>query len=154
MPRTGLAVERSASRAAATVGLLLPALLLSAAPARGELAFFATGRALSVAGHRVEAGQIVLLLRNGGEMTVPATMLTGFAPDEVPQEEPAAPRGGVSADADSAAPPDHLIQHPEFDALIRRAAAIHGVDVSLVRAVVQVESGYQPASAPGRARWG
>ena len=31
-----------------------------------------------------------------------------------------------------------------YDPLIRKAAAEHGVDASLVRAVIQVESAYQP----------
>ena len=42
--------------------------LACAAPASAEIVFFASGRSLSVSGHRVDGETIVLILRGGGEM--------------------------------------------------------------------------------------
>ena len=63
--------------------------LAAAAPARAELAFFSTGRVMSVKGHRVEGDQIVLLPRGGGEITCAHRLVTRIEPDEVPYPEPA-----------------------------------------------------------------
>jgi len=108
--------------------------LASAADASADLVLLDNGRHLSVKSHRVEGESIVLVLRNGGEIVCARSRVTSIAPDEVPDPEPSP----QTADP-SEAPPEV----PYAD-LIATMATRHGVDPHLVRAVVQVESGYQP----------
>lgn len=132
------------------VGSLLPrratlvavcALLLGPAHAvRAELVFLASGRALSVSGHRIEGRSVVLTLRSGGEVVCDASLVARIEPDEVawPQQVPAAPAlvvGGPAAEAPSATP---------YEELIQPIAARHGVEPALVRAIVDTESGFAP----------
>jgi soluble lytic murein transglycosylase-like protein len=68
---------------------------------------------------------LVLLLKGGGEMGVPASVVRGFVPDEV-VEEVAGPPGS------------------DLRALAVEAARRHGLPPELVLAVVAVESGFRP----------
>jgi Transglycosylase SLT domain len=100
-----------------------------------ELVFLNTGRSLSVRSHRVEGDHIVLSLRGGGEVICEASLIERIAPDEVPYPEPEPPAVG----------PASLGPVP-YGEIIDRAASRQGVDPRLVRAVIQVESGYQAAA--------
>ena len=100
--------------------------------ASAELVFLASGRVLSVKGHRVEGDSIVLVLRGGGEAVCDLSQVVRVAPDEVAYPDPAA----AGDDASGAAAP--------FAELIDRASAAHRVDPGLVRAMIQVESAYRP----------
>jgi hypothetical protein len=111
-------------------------LALGVAPAQAELAYFATGRTLSIKAHRVDGNSLVLMLRNGGEITCDASTIARFTPDEVPYPEPE-PEPVV---AKAAAPPGPVVP---FGELIDRFSTEHGVDAQLVRAVIQVESAYR-----------
>jgi hypothetical protein len=64
------------------------AVLGIAEPARAELVFFASGRSMSVKGHRVEGNSLVLMLRAGGEIVCDPATITRITPDEVPYPEP------------------------------------------------------------------
>jgi soluble lytic murein transglycosylase-like protein len=117
-------------------------LLCVATPVRAELVYFTTGRALSVSAHRIEGDSLVLTLRNGGEVVCDRALVTRIAPDEVPYPEPQAP---VLPAAEP--PPAETGQGPDrsaYNEIINRVAAREGVDPRLVRAVIEVESGYQP----------
>ncbi len=107
--------------------LLLAALLLFPATAGADIALLSTGATMKVSGQRIEGDTVVLLVKGGGEVGVPAAMLRGLVPDEVIEE--------VRPTAD--APVD-------FERLVAEAAERHGLDPALVRAVVGVESGFQP----------
>jgi hypothetical protein len=109
--------------------------VFSAAPARAELVFFASGRSMSVKGHQIDGDTLVLTLRSGGEVICERTAITRIEPDEVPYPEPQVERSAT-------VPP---IDHPEqrYAAIIDQASAAQGVDPRLVRAVIQVESAYQ-----------
>lgn len=96
---------------------------------------------MSVQSHRQEGRDLVLMLRGGGEMVIDPALIGSIGPDEVPYPEPAATAPATPAPA---APQVTLALNRQFDPLIRRLAAEHGVDASLVRAVIQVESAYQP----------
>ena len=109
-------------------------LALGIAPAQAELAYFATGRTLSIKAHRVDGNSLVLMLRGGGEITCDASTIARFMPDEVPYPEP------ELVAAEVAAPPAAIVPYAE---LIDRFSMEHGVDAKLVRAVIQVESAYQ-----------
>jgi soluble lytic murein transglycosylase-like protein len=124
----------------------LAGLFLLAGPAtvRAELVFFSTGRVMSVKAHRVEGGNIVLLPRGGGEITMGASIIARIEPDEVPYPEPEAERVALAQDLG----PQPLVDHgnPRYDPIIDRVSAEQGVDAKLVRAVIQVESGYQESA--------
>jgi soluble lytic murein transglycosylase-like protein len=129
---------------ARAVVLPLAALIVGAVPAHADLVYFTSGRSLSVKAHRFEDGKLVLALRGGGEIICDPGAVARIAPDEVPYPEPPTP----------ASKPDVVLPNDETDAaaanplaftpIIERASARHGVDPRLVRAVIQVESAYQP----------
>jgi hypothetical protein len=117
--------------------------LMCLAPARqasAELLSFAGDRTMSVKSHRFEGDQIVVLLRGGGEMTFDRSLIIRIDPDEVPYDEPAP--AAVLGDA-FLQTPGLLIENTAYDPLIQQASAAHGVDVRLVKAVIQTESAYQ-----------
>jgi hypothetical protein len=120
--------------------------LLAAAPAKAELVYFNTGRTLSVKAHRVEGDSLVLVLRSGGEMVCESSIVSRFAPDEVPYPEPEAevPPAPVQATA---------IAGPYSD-IIERVAAEQNVPAKLVRAVIQVESGYNERARSNKGAMG
>lgn len=113
------------------------AVLVCATPAQAELVFFATGRTMSVKSHRAEGDSLVLTLRAGGEIVCDASTVARITPDEVPYPEPEAPQPAPAPiQADATAVP--------YGEIIDRVAAEQGVNAKLVRALVQVESAYQP----------
>jgi soluble lytic murein transglycosylase-like protein len=115
-------------------------IIVSASTAHAELAFFASGRSLSVKAHRVDGDSLVLTLRTGGEVICDPSTIVRFAPDEVPFPEPEP----VRANAATAAPSgDGTQADPRYAEMIDRMSAAHGVDARLVRAVIQVESAYE-----------
>jgi soluble lytic murein transglycosylase-like protein len=112
----------------------LALLTLLGASARAEIALLSSGLTLKLDGHRVEDDQVVLSLKGGGEMAVPAGTVRGFVPDEVLDEVAAVPAGDLRE-------------------LAAAAARRHGLDPGLVQAVVAVESGFRPgAISPKGAR--
>jgi soluble lytic murein transglycosylase-like protein len=120
----------------ALASIVAATVLASATPAHAELVFFSTGRTMSVKGHRTEGESLVLQLRSGGEIVCDAATVARIAPDEVPYPEP-------EAEAAAAAPIEATSEVP-YGAIIDKFAAEQGVDAKLVRALVQVESAYQP----------
>jgi soluble lytic murein transglycosylase-like protein len=113
------------------------AVLACAAPAHAELVFFSTGRTMSVKSHRVDGDSLVLTLRSGGEIVCDTASVSRIAPDEVPYPEP-------EVEAAPAAPVQVAATEVPYGALIDKFATEQGVDAKLVRALVQVESAYQP----------
>ena len=111
------------------------AVLLSAAPARAELAYFQSGRTLSIKEHRLDGEKLVLTLRNGGQIICDASVIARFAPDEVPYPEPEPEPAPTAAGSSPVVP---------YGEVIDRVASEQGVPSKLVRAVIQVESAYQP----------
>jgi soluble lytic murein transglycosylase-like protein len=113
---------------------------LHASFADAELVFFSTGRSLSVKGHRAEGESLVLVLRGGGEMVCQTSQVARIEPDEVPYPEPE----NVS-DENIPVPIQQadLRSESRYDPIIDKVAARHGVDATLVRAVIQVESAYE-----------
>jgi len=94
--------------------------------AQADIALLASGTTLKVTAQRREGSMVVLSLKGGGEVGVPATELRGVVPDEVLDEViPAA--GGK-----------------ELAAMVIAAARRHSLDPDLVQAVVAVESGFRP----------
>jgi soluble lytic murein transglycosylase-like protein len=112
-------------------------------PASADLVYLQTGRTLSVKAHRIEGDTAVLILRGGGEVRCAVDLITRVAPDEVPYPEPAAPQQAAETQTQPVVPP--LESRPYGD-IIDALSAEHGVDARLVRAVIEVESRYEPAA--------
>src|SRR5437870_10764810 len=133
-------------------GFVLCTLLLSittAAPARAELVFFQSGRAMSVRAIRSDGDQIVLQLRSGGDIHCDKSLIVKVEPDEVEYPE----------DVLQALPfaRSVLFQPPaipeQYRDLVTKTAARHGVDPRVVSALIQVESAYHSrAVSPKGAR--
>ena len=122
--------------------LLAVLALFIATPASAELIFFSEQRTMSVAGHRFEGDRIIVSLRGGGEMTFDRALVTRIAPDEVafPVERPAP----VMAEAPAVRKSHTLVTVTPYDPIIASASDRHGVDARLLKAVIQVESAFQP----------
>jgi soluble lytic murein transglycosylase-like protein len=106
-------------------------------PARAELVYFSSGRALSVKAIRSHGDLLVLKLRAGGEITCDRDLIANVAPDEVEYPEE------VLEPAPSKVKGQPAVIPAQFRPLVTAAAAKHGVDERLIHAVIQVESGYQ-----------
>jgi len=119
---------------------------MDAAPARAELVFFESGRAMSVRAIRSDGDSIVLQLRSGGEIRCDKSLIVRVEPDEVeyPEDAPEAPSLATTAVEPSTIP-------DRYRALVTQTAAKHGVDVRVVSALIQVESAYhsRPVSPKG-----
>ena len=109
------------------VSLLLIALALWGAEARAEIAILTNGQTMKIKGRRAEGDTVLLSLKGGGEVGVPASQVRGFVPDEV-LDEVVAPAG----------------TRAELEALAADVARRHGLDPALVLAVATIESGFQP----------
>jgi hypothetical protein len=119
--------------------ILIAALLLltAATPARAELVFFPSGRAMSVKAIRSDGDELVLQLRSGGEIRCDKSLIIKVEPDEVEYPE----------DVLQALPFARVIIEPaaipaQYRDLITKSAALHGVDARVVDALIQVESAY------------
>ncbi len=100
-------------------------LSLLAIPVRAEIAVLDNGMTLKVTARRAEGDMVFLSLKDGGEVGVPAAVVRGFVPDEVLDEVAPGTNGG------------------DLRSLAEAAARRHGLDPSLVMAVVAVESGFR-----------
>ena len=121
--------------------------LLSAAPASADLVFFATGRSFSVKSVRYEGDNAVLTLRSGGEIECSRAVIAKVEPDEVPWPDPSADlqADAVAPVSAGAAPAVPVARPPaEYRELIGSLSRAHGVDESLVHAVIAVESAWKP----------
>jgi Transglycosylase SLT domain len=124
----------------------------SVLPAAAEIVFLNSGRTLSVKSHREEGESIILTLRAGGEVTFDKSLVDKIVPDEVPHPDPvveAAPEQAQSgADALS------VLQTTPYGEIISAMSEAHGVDPLLVRALIQVESKYNPRARSSKGAMG
>jgi soluble lytic murein transglycosylase-like protein len=121
------------------VGLIA---LAVATPASAELIFFSNDRTMSVASHRVEGDRLIVTLRGGGEMTFDRALIARIGPDEVayPEEAASAPQPSAIVAGSG------LIERTSYDPMIESASDRHGIDARIVKAVIQVESSFQPGA--------
>lgn len=131
-------------------------LLTTVVPASAEIVFLKSGRTLSVRSHKVDGERITLILRGGGEVTCDKNVVDKIEPDEVPyieppvetpQNQPTPPAGDVQQDSP-------MLDGTPYAEIIAAAAEAHGVDPMLVRALIQVESGYRPRARSPRGAMG
>lgn len=109
-----------------------------AASAHAEIVHLTSGRTLSVKGHRVDGERIVLTLRGGGDVNIDKSLVDRIVPDEVPYPE------ADAAERTEAPEPNTVTADTPYSDLIASISEAHGVDPNLVRALIQVESGYRP----------
>jgi hypothetical protein len=134
-------------------------LFLLPGEAAADIVVFKNGRTMSVKACRIAAEMATMLLREGGEVTFPASVVARVDPDEVPYPEPEAgsrePGTGITGDAAAfeTSPdrfpvagsrlPDEVLAARPFADLISTVAASYHVDARLVHAVIEQESNYQ-----------
>ncbi len=127
------------------LGLLLSAgafvLATSVAPVSAEIVFLTSGRTLSVKGHRVDGDSMVLTLRSGGQVIFDKSLVDKIEPDEVPYPEPELE---TVAFVSAVAQDRSILGSTPYGEIITAMSEAHGVDPLLVRALIQVESGYRP----------
>jgi soluble lytic murein transglycosylase-like protein len=128
--------------------LVLGAWLLFPGVSSAELVFFSSGRTMSVKAYRLEGDTIVLVLRAGGEIVCPQDLVVRIAPDEVPYPEPEE----IAAAAKAVAAASQFVTR--YADLIDSTAAAHGVEPRLVKALIQVESAYQPRATSRKGAMG
>lgn len=159
MPSAKLKVKRAEPTTRLVVGLfsLFTFHFALAGEAQADIVVFKNGRTMSVKSCTVDADNAVMRLRQGGEVTFPASLIARVDPDEVPySEEPEAgglePGTGAVAAVDSGLLPvpdpvarisDEVLASRPFADLISTVATAHNVDKRLVHAVIQQESDYQ-----------
>jgi hypothetical protein len=131
-------------------------LLRTALPASAEIVFLKSGRTLSVKSHKVDGERITLILRGGGEVTCDKTVVDKIEADEVPYIEPPVEMIGQPQDtlAAGAVQDRPMLDGAPYAEIIAAAAEAHGVDPMLVRALIQVESGYRPRARSPRGAMG
>ncbi|MGD8375817.1 MAG: lytic transglycosylase domain-containing protein [Acidobacteriota bacterium] len=135
--------------------ILAMALLLAAgAPALADEVQLSTGKVLAVASVRPQGDEVWLELAGGGTLAVPAERVVAV-------REVALPDAGRTGERDAAAevpggPPPRRVETTGsgVEALIRQAAARHGVDPGLVRAVIQAESAGDATAVSSRGAMG
>lgn len=125
---------------------LLPCAL--AREANAEIVVFKNGRTMSARSYKVDGSTATVVLREGGEVMFPASIVERVDPDEVPYPEPE--RGNEETAAKPETPsmpaalvPDEVLAARPFADLISTIAASHNVDARLVHAVIEQESNYQ-----------
>jgi soluble lytic murein transglycosylase-like protein len=107
--------------------------------ASADIALLTNDSILKVKTQRIEGDTVVLVLKDGGEVGMPAAMVRGIVPDEVLEEiRPTSAAFG----------PAELLE------LAAAAAQRHGLDPALVSAVVAVESGFQPQAVSAKGAQG
>ncbi len=122
--------------------------MLWSAPAAAKLAVFVDGRILKVADARLEGSEIVLDLKGGGTLRVPALRIDRVIADEVEESTSTTPFGNPDCPvswSDLELPEDLPYREP-----IATASRAADLDPWLVASVVQTESAFD-ARAVSRA---
>jgi soluble lytic murein transglycosylase-like protein len=121
---------------------LFAVLCLLAAPAiaQADLVHLKNGRVLSVESWRLEGETAVLVLRDGGQIEAPQSLIAEVLPDEYVR---AAPRAITAVNTPQGTPVG-------LPGLVAETASRYGVDVKLAQAVVKVESDYDPRAVSSK----
>ena len=143
--RTGSLACRM-TRFATFSGALLAAFLY-AAPLGAELIIFSDGRVTKADGYQVDGDEVEIRLRGGGSYRVDASLVERIVEDEVEVSEVEVREVGfdekVAYDLSYREERRPLFSSA-YDSIIAAEAKKHGVDASLVSAVIRAESNYEP----------
>lgn len=125
-----------------------------ASAASADIVVFKNGRTMSARSYKVVDDMATIVLRSGGEVTFPASVVDRVDPDEVPFDAPDEREAalvplaqGRPADTPALSPAamlseETLAKRP-YAELISTVAKAHAVDARLVHAVVEQESNYE-----------
>jgi soluble lytic murein transglycosylase-like protein len=124
------------------------AFVLMGVDAQADIVVFKNGRTMSVKSIAFAESTATMKLREGGEVTFPASIIARVEPDEVPypEDEPVASAETAVAVVPAAQPaliPEAVLAARPYADLITTVAAAHNVDARLVHAVIEQESNYQ-----------
>jgi hypothetical protein len=136
--------------------LLIGACLIlgvSVVSASAEIVYLTSGRTLSVKDHRQEGDVIILLMRAGGEVRCDKSLVEKVVPDEVPHPDPAA-EGASAGDEQNRVDSTSLLETTPYGEIISAISEANGVDPLLVRALIQVESKYNPRARSSKGAMG
>jgi len=125
-------------------GVALACALSAAVPSNAEFVYFPNGRAFSVRAVRSSGELLVLHLRNGGEVICSRDTIVRVEPDEVEYQDAETDGGPKPSRTPAAAVPS--LYRP----LVAAAAHRYDVDLQLVHAIIQVESGYRSRAVSPR----
>jgi soluble lytic murein transglycosylase-like protein len=130
---------------------ILSAALLAApffvAPIRAELIIFSDGRVTKADGFQVDGDEVEIRLRGGGSYRVDASLVERIVEDEVEVSEVEVREVGFDEKVayDLSYKEDRRpLFSTAYDSIIAAEAKKHGVDASLVSAVIRAESNYEP----------
>jgi soluble lytic murein transglycosylase-like protein len=120
------------------------------APAQADIVVFKNGRTMSARSYKVNGDTATIVLRAGGHVTFPASIVERVDPDEVPFDSPDTSEDarvglaqGKPLEQTAALVPEEILAARPFADLISTVAAAHNVDARLVHAVIEQESNYQ-----------
>ncbi|HVW03962.1 MAG TPA: lytic transglycosylase domain-containing protein [Vicinamibacterales bacterium] len=131
-------------------GLAAGLVFVSATPAQADVVRLTNGRTMTVDRARFDGEIVILLMRGGGEIRAPRSLVEELLPDEEPWARTAALR--ALANSPTAAAP-----RPDADALramVDRVARRVGVSPRLAHALVRVESNYNLLAVSHRGAMG
>lgn len=114
--------------------------------AGADIVIFKNGRTMSVKSCRLDTETATMRLREGGEVTFPASIVARVDPDEVAYPEDPVPADVVASatlEGKPALVPAEVLAARPYADLISTIAAAHHVDARLVHAVIEQESNYQ-----------
>lgn len=126
--------------------------VLIAGDARADIVVFKNGRTMSAKSYSVVDDMATIVLRAGGEVTFPVSVVDRVDPDEAPYPEdtvvappaaPAPPPAPVAAINTAALVSEDVLARRPYAELISTVAKAHEVDARLVHAVVEQESNYE-----------
>ena len=123
--------------------------------AGAEILVLKNGRTMSVKSYRTEGELAIAALREGGEVSFPASIVARIDPDEVPLPEASPPVAApsVPAPASTVRPAlvaEEVLAARPFGDLISTVAATYQMDARLVHAVIEQESNYEPRARSRR----
>ena len=107
------------------------------APVSAELVLLTTGHTLSVAGHEFQGDRVGLYLPNGGQIVAARSLVVKIEADPAPPTPPPP----VAEDETVAKP---VLASLPYAEIIDTVSVRHGVDPTLVAALIEVESSYRP----------
>jgi membrane-bound lytic murein transglycosylase B len=149
----GSFVPMNVTRAVRLACVTCVLLTAGVATASAEIVVLTSGRTLSVKNHRQDGDAVILTLRSGGEVTCDKSLIEKITPDEVPHPDPQAEQEAVAV-AQPLIDVASILQTTPYGEFISAAAEAHGVDPLLVRALIKVESNYQPRARSSKGAMG
>jgi len=130
--------------------LILTASLAAARAASADIVRLTNGRTMNVEVCRFDGNTVILVMRGGGEVRAPRSLVAELLPDE----QPFARAQALEALAASPTASRPRLSEHAVRSLVDRIAAEVGLDGKLAHAVVRFESNYQALAVSSRGAMG